>query len=157
MTRQAIAISVMLCGGLLRAAPPTQSDLNDALAAARTAWGVEVPGIEIRLEPLNACKLSQFVSMRAADIVTTDVETTLTFGDGQTSVSKIKTFLIQINSECDWHNLDLNAFVLHEYAHALFGNAHSKDRHSIRYFAVEKSQRITKEDRALLAVTVARR
>lgn len=144
--------AALSAAALPHATQPADADLANALAAAKLAWGMDVP-VEIRMDNLNPCPLSPYVANRVSDLETTTTETTTTFeGSAQPVVTRANAYLIQLNSACDWSKLDLAAFVLHEYGHALIGGGwHSKDRHSIMYYIVSGAQAITRQDRELAA------
>lgn len=133
---------------------PTEGELDAALDQARIAWGVDTSDpVRIILEPLNACHLKDTpqiaITQRYWSV------TTMTFdADEPPITSKQNTFVIRVNSSCDWSKLNLTNTIIHEYGHILIGDAyHSKDRHSVMFYVVasDGEQSILPADRALLA------
>ena len=112
---------------------PVQSDLNQALDAARLAWGVVDAAITIRMEPFAECEP---VPGKPHMIAKSEM-------DGSR--------LITINSNCNWAAFSLKNTVLHEYGHIVLGTPdHSTDPRSVMYAVVLPTQTITDADRARL-------
>ena len=150
-----IVISLCAFAACCVAAPPdtpSAEELRSALDAAQQEWGASVHA-EIVMYPLNPCPLNVQGTPRVADLETTKAMASIQFEDGENDlVSSAVTYVIQINSQCDWHNrqLDLERSVLHEVGHILIGGTwHSSDRGSVMYKAIVKEwpQHITQEDR----------
>lgn len=102
---------------------PTQEALAEALTLAQNQWGYEIKDatIQFRLEPLNACPLAVDHDIATTQLL--DYVTTTRFeGDAPPVVSHAYTYVIRINSACDWSQLDLIATVEHEYGHILIGS-----------------------------------
>jgi hypothetical protein len=141
---------------LLQAATlPTPSELADALAESRQAWHAESSdAIEFRLDPLNSCVLKDNPTIAITQSF--DIVTTVSFDDGTEPVtSHQKTWVIRINSSCDWSKLNLRNTVTHELGHILIGpNWHSRNPHSVMYWIVQGNQSILPEDREMLRAKV---
>ena len=112
---------------------PAQSDLDQALDAARLEWGVIDPAVTIRMEPFAECEPGPG---KAYTIAKSEM-------DGSR--------LITINSNCNWAAFSLRVAVLHEYGHIVLGTPeHSTDPRSVMYAVVLPTQTITDADRARL-------
>jgi len=136
-------------------ATPDAQELAISLAAARLAWGgPAVEDIQFRLEPLNDCDLRPGHTSRTAQLNTSDTQTTMAFDDGSPSVvSHHTTYVITVNTACDWRRLPLQNTITHEYGHILIGSGyHSANPNSVMYYIVNAKQKIMPEDRAMIAV-----
>ena len=136
---------------------PSLEALSASLAFARVAWGgLPVENISFRLEALNDCDLRPGHSSRTAQLNTSDTETTMTFDDGSPSViSHRATYVISVNTACNWRNLPLQNTIVHEYGHVLIGGTyHSTNPNSVMYYVVNSKQKIMPEDRALIQMKV---
>lgn len=147
-------IVVLIFLGLLslesRGATPEESLIQVNLNAARAAWNVdESMHIIARTEPLNSCVLRDIPHI--AEMQWQDVQTYISIGDGSTAVSHQLTYVIRLNSNCDWSRVSLSQTILHEVGHVVIGaDWHSSDRHSIMYYIVGGRQSITDADRAMI-------
>jgi hypothetical protein len=112
---------------------PTQSDLNQALDAARDQWGVPATPVSIRLEPFSEC---ESIPGKSHTIAKSEM-------DGSR--------IITINANCNWAEFSLTVTILHEYGHILLGTPeHSSDPRSVMYSVVLPNQTITAADREKL-------
>lgn len=140
---------VMTCVSIfvLAANVPSDDEIAAALASAREAWKA-TQEITVRSEPLNNCELRDIPHI--AEMQWEDVQTTVTF-DGQSTVSHKLTYVVLLNSNCDWSKLSLSQTMLHEVGHVVIGAEwHNPDRRSIMYYIVSGKQVITPEDRAMV-------
>lgn len=146
------------------AGPPSRAELDAAVVKAKLQWRVVFPQVvfptDIRIvaEHLNNCDLRTIP--RIAAMEDRWVETTLFFeGADDPSVSRSHTYVIKINSACDWYgpSLSLQNAVTHEVGHILLGyEYHSADKRSIMYYIVRGGgQQILPNDRRRLAAVEA--
>lgn len=157
-----LAMIAAFCSARCSAADslPTSEAMTEALTLAQNQWGYTLKdaAIQFRLEPLNACPLEVDHDIATTQLL--DYQTTTRFeGDAPPVVSHAYTYVIRINSACDWSKLDLIATVEHEYGHILIGpDYHSKDPHSIMFRAVIGAQSVTRHDEKVVrAVQLARK
>jgi hypothetical protein len=173
--KRSILITILTLAALnLRAATPTQAELETALAAARTAWGIDVEA-SIRLDHSQGCEMLDVTKKYAVTqgaaasketvALTQTVQTKMITESDDPAVPPIEvnslSSVININAACNWNEPWLRKIVTHEYGHAL-GVQHSENRNSIMYWLVfapsaERlygSQAITVAD--LNAATVSR-
>lgn len=127
---------------------PTPDDTTLALSSARFSWGVDVAEpIVFRTEPLGVCKLG----VANPKIAVLEVLDTGARFNGE-AVAGSRSYVIRINSNCDWSRLSLAGTVLYEYGRILMPAYRNADPRSIMYGVVMEEQCITDEDRIALAL-----
>lgn len=155
-----IGILLMIQGSMHAATSPTQTDLSDALSAARTAWDSSIEDVTVRLDPFSPCRLRDNPTVA---LVSVEQSTTTTRDEDGNVISESVTYrhAIRINSNCDWSDpsLSLRKVMIHELGHILQNSTrHSDSPRSIMYAVVRGDgieQRITAEDRAKMVVLEA--
>ena len=156
-TYRSIAVAVIFAVSCLRAASApdqlTERDLQIAFAQAQDAWGITISApVSLELVPLNRCPISANITRtpRVAEEQQFDIHAA---SDGR-EVPVTHTWVIRINSLCNWSSLDLSAIMQHEVGHILIGaDYHSKNKHSVMYSVVKRGRKqiIQPEDRKLAA------
>lgn len=148
-THHFIAIAALIGMATVTSAAqlPTDDVVNMALAKARAAWRAD-PSlvIEFRWDALNSCNLR--TSPEVATLQGIDTQTTIHFDD-DSQPDKLEhafTYVIRLNSSCDWNRLGLDAVMVHEVGHVMLGPDHSCDPHSVMFWKVMPGQIIQPED-----------
>jgi predicted Zn-dependent protease len=147
--KRSILITILALAALnLRAATPTQTQLETALAAARAAWGIDVEA-SIRLDHSQGCEMLDVTKKRSGKAepasanetiaLTQTVQTKMITDSDDPAIPPVVvnslSSVININAACDWNDAYLRKIVMHEYGHAL-GLQHSENRNSIMYWLV---------------------
>ncbi len=162
MSKTQVTVALLAIAVSAQAKPkvfiPNYDEIMSALSAARVSWGYSAPDpIEIRYDALNACKLGPYGNPVIAVTQSLQSESTIRFDGGESDSTAGKSWVIRINSNCDWRRLDIADTILHEYGRIILGVEYkSSDVNSIMYGVVLGDQSITADDRNALAVKLSR-
>lgn len=132
--------------------------MTPTLLFAIALWGFQVTEpIEFRWEPLNACNLRETPTVALTQVI--DTQTTMHFDDGTSVVTEhAYSYLIRLNSNCDWSKIPMDHVIAHEYGHILLGaDYHSANKHSIMYPVVNATQDVMPSDLAALDAAIRKR
>lgn len=141
---------LLVAASLAHATTPTQAELDAAFQGALNAWGVSsIDGtVEFRMDPLNDCKVSPYTVWATTQVL--DTQTTLHFdaddgAEAHDETSHAYTYVVRLNSNCDWHRISLLDTLIHEAGH-IMGVPHSENKRSIMYYLITKGQVVTADD-----------
>lgn len=143
-------LALIIGARLVIAAPPTNDQLQAALAHAIEAWQVSVDSpLHIELYAPNACRSQS--EQEAANTHVLEKTSYILTEAGRQDTGKSYEYVILINQNCAWgtKGFSLDAMMRHEYGHVLLGATyHNPDPRSVMYWHVGGKQSILPADAA---------